>query len=1083
MKRPVVILFLCLLFSDAFAAKVDSVKARKVALNFLMERSFLKKNVTVPKIELQLISKKKTADSAALYYIFNFKDKKGFIIVSSDDDIFPVLAYSYESPFKTAGDMPEALKEWIGLTEKQIRFMLDEKPVPGKKVIAAWKKYMAPPAKGTVKIQDVAPLLTTKWNQGKYYNELCPETSSGGQDGHVWVGCVAVAMAQVMKYWNYPDYGSGEHSYTHYTYGEQSADFAHTYYNWSEMPNSLPDYNLPVATLLYHCGVSINMSYGPNGSSAYTGSTARALKEYFDYSREVTMAYKWVYTEEKWDSLVRSQLDMGQPLIYAGGNHAFNIDGYQSTDFFHINWGWGGSYNGYFYLNDLTPGGHDFTSGQHAVFNIRPNCGETATETDTITEPSGTLWDNGDFNYNYVNCSDSRTLIAPENALQIQLTFINFQTVEDQDTLYVYDGEDEHAPLLAVLTGDTLPEPLMSTGGKVFLHFVSDAFTTEKGYEIKYTCGFDDAGVVSMLLPADHICGKTEDSLLVVVRNYGIRTQNAIPVVVEAQTPGGTGTYTATLNTPLATDESDTLFVGTFSTLEPGEYTFTCYTDLQGDTVINENDTVMGYAMVKIPQTIPYYEGVDIGADEWNMHDWNDWHGSTWINREGKEGNAWFSTMAGEHYNQFFIYERKLENVTPYTGIWFDYRILGVQEWPPAADTLHDGEKIHFIVSTDCGEDFDTVFTIDETNHIPDTLFRKVYVPLRSFAGKKILIGFTTEWDSVWSTVDYDNILVVDSVHNNVIAGHDICEGETLSLTGSTALGGTGSLTYRWEESGDGQTWTEASQINSLQDYTDPFFSSSKYFRRIVTDTLFYADTSFTKHIRTIPWPVPVITPDTDICAGDMLELNVSGADAFRWNTGATDSTILVSPSGDVRYTVILTNENRCVVDTSVTVTVHPLPDVDIGSDTAICDGESLVLDAGDFAEYLWSTGSDARQITVSTEGTRHVTVTDAHGCENADTIEVEFQSCTGIAAVHRQRIVIYPNPSDGIFYVRGLQPEEVAGIEVADPAGRIVARIEPIVKLQQIDLQQDAPGIYFIRIIYKDSSTVVKRIRKERGR
>ncbi len=1077
MKKSVILFLILLVFYPVRAADVDTLLARKVALNFLQERASLDGRKQGQPFVLQLLRPEKSDGGAALYYVFNITGQPGFIIISAEDRVFPVLAYSFESSFKENGEMPAALAGWLELTGKQIRFVRQKQLIPEKETEEVWSRYLNPPAKGALDIQEVAPLLSTRWNQGRYYNTLCPEDTAG-QDGHVWVGCVAVAMAQVMKYWDYPDYGSGEHSYTDYNYGGQSADFAHTFYDWTAMPNSLSGYNTPVATLMYHCGVSINMNYGTSGSSASVGYTATALKNYFDYSRHITTAAKSTYTEEKWDSLVRSQLDLGQPLIYAGGNHAFNIDGYQDPNYFHVNWGWGGAYNGYFYLDDLTPGGYDFTSGQYAVINIRPDCGEAPAAIDTITDFSGTIWDNGYSYYNYLNCSDARTLIAPPGANVIHLMFNSFMTVAGQDTLYVYDGEDEASPLLLALSGDTLPAELLTSSGKVYLRFVSDGFTTERGYEIRFTSSKEDAGITQILEPVSRTCGRQEDSLVVIVKNYGIEALTNIPVVADVLTPGGTESLRATLPGPLERDQSDTLLVGLVSTLDPGDYHFTCYTNLPGDFLIHENDTSKKEIFIKAPGAIPFFENVD--SLGYNMGDWTDKNGYTWINRDQQEGgNAFFTTMPGDRYDQFFIYDRDLKPVTARTGVWFDYRIRKGEQWQSDTVILNASEKIHFIVSSDCGRGYDTLFTIDQSNYLSDTSFRRVFVPLGEYAGEGVIIGFTTEWDSGFYAIDYDNILVADTIYNNVISGSAICAGEALHISGTGARGGVGKLSYRWEQSADGESWGPAASPDNTQNYDVPGLSSSTYFRRVVYDSLFLADTSNVVYVRVVPWPVPAISSDTTVCSGDTVRLTVSGGESYLWNTGETGTTITVVPGQNTTYKVVVTNAGLCATDTSVTVTVHPLPEVSLGPDTAACNGESITLDAGDFTSYQWNTGVNTRQITVSVPGTYTVTVANVYGCEEADTIHVTFNTCTGTGRMDEEKIIVYPNPSSGVFYIKGLLAADVTKITVMNVNGMMIKEIIPVQEILSVSLENQPLGIYLIRIINKNGATVVKRVRK----
>jgi len=222
----------------------------------------------------------------------------------------------------------------------------------------------------------VAPLITTTWSQGTYYNTSCP-SDAGGPDGHALVGCVATAMGQVMNYWNYPTMGTGSHSYVHSTYGTLSANFGATTYGWASMPDpgGASSYNTALATLLYHCGVSVDMGYGPTGSGASTAQVATSIQTYFGYASSAQYINRSSYTESGWNNILIAELDAGRPMQYRGqgsGGHSFNCDGYQGTDYFHFNWGWGGYADGYYYLSNLNPGGSTFTDGQAAIIGIQP---------------------------------------------------------------------------------------------------------------------------------------------------------------------------------------------------------------------------------------------------------------------------------------------------------------------------------------------------------------------------------------------------------------------------------------------------------------------------------------------------------------------------------------------------------------------------------------------------------------------------------------------------------------------------------------------------------------------------------------
>jgi len=232
------------------------------------------------------------------------------------------------------------------------------------------------PEKG---IKNVNPLITVTWDQGCFYNEKCPpDTSASASCYHTYAGSGAVAMAQIMKYYNYPAHGFNSHTYSLPGYGNLYVNFSATTYDWLNMPQTLVASNDAVSTLIYHCGVGQEMNYGPVNSSSGSALIDTAFRNYFGYSS--TAAWKWKadYPADQWLALLRAELDAGRPMLYYGNNGGaeeqfFTCDGYQGTDYFHFNWGAGGTDDGYFYLNDLTPGAHNYTFAQGAIFNLSPS--------------------------------------------------------------------------------------------------------------------------------------------------------------------------------------------------------------------------------------------------------------------------------------------------------------------------------------------------------------------------------------------------------------------------------------------------------------------------------------------------------------------------------------------------------------------------------------------------------------------------------------------------------------------------------------------------------------------------------------
>jgi hypothetical protein len=276
-----------------------------------------------------------------------------------------------------------------------LRYIIEKKTGSSEEIKNKWLE-LEQGKKSTKSTAAVVPLIQTKWNQAPYYNELCPLDPETNR--RTYTGCVATAMAQIMKYWNYPANGTGFHSYNHESYGTIPANFGSTTYNWASMPNSITGSNSAVATLMFHCGVSVDMDYGPDGSGAYTSAIAPALKTYFGYSSSAEEKRRSSYTDLQWKELLKTELDAGRPLHYAGYDvnvgHAFICDGYDINDLFHFNWGWGGSADGYFAISMLNPFTCEFNSNHKAVIGIQPPSGSQSCDMrlyNNVTPSSATI--------------------------------------------------------------------------------------------------------------------------------------------------------------------------------------------------------------------------------------------------------------------------------------------------------------------------------------------------------------------------------------------------------------------------------------------------------------------------------------------------------------------------------------------------------------------------------------------------------------------------------------------------------------------------------------------------------------------
>ena len=307
------------------------------------------------------------------FFVFNVGDH-AFVIIAGDDAHRPVIGYSDESSFN-ASDIPPALAYYLdGVAECMLQM---RSAVATPEIAAEWNSVLQHGrlisrngGRGT------GYFCQTKWNQDYPYNYCCPEDPAGS-GGHTYVGCLATAMSQLMRFWAYPSKGNGSHCYYHEDYGEICADFGNTEYDWDNMPNTLNSNSseaekLATGTLCFHCGVTIDMGYGPDGSGGASGPIPGVMHTYFDYCDAIVQLSRNDYGTKLWKDMVREQFDMGWPMYYGGcqdgGCHAFVCDGYDDYDMFHFNLGWGGSSDGWYLIDDAP-----YTHPADAMFNFVPS--------------------------------------------------------------------------------------------------------------------------------------------------------------------------------------------------------------------------------------------------------------------------------------------------------------------------------------------------------------------------------------------------------------------------------------------------------------------------------------------------------------------------------------------------------------------------------------------------------------------------------------------------------------------------------------------------------------------------------------
>lgn len=351
--------------TSVMAGNVDLLTAQTKAANFLKSKAPQGRLMTsAPTVKWTHEVKNSSNASLAAYYIVN--TDKGYVIVAGDDRAREILAYG-DGQLDNLNDLPEAMQLFLNMYQKQMEYLQAH---PGLKVQKGIYR-------GGV---SVGPLLTTAWNQGKPYNMKTPKKGSG-QDPYCKVGCSAVALAQVMKYWEYPTTSPALDGYTCPTSGYVIDPLPEYTFDWEHMRNSYPSSSsgidqLPqtdidaISWFMRYVGQAETMDYGLDKSGAEREEIMQALGifgyrdahviEKIDFQTDEVN-----YTNEQWGELIQSELIAGRPLIYCAfdmssdstgiGGHAFNVDGYDAdNDMYHVNFGMSAEKNTYYALNGFT---------------------------------------------------------------------------------------------------------------------------------------------------------------------------------------------------------------------------------------------------------------------------------------------------------------------------------------------------------------------------------------------------------------------------------------------------------------------------------------------------------------------------------------------------------------------------------------------------------------------------------------------------------------------------------------------------------------------------------------------------------
>jgi len=356
--------------------------AQKVAENFYAAKyAGISPNATLAYTE-------RDETAQPVYYVFNVNNNKGFVIVTAEDAAHPIIGYSDEGAF-VAPTSDNNVYFWLQLRKKEVVALRSQNITATSDVNDEWDAYTSGSrtprlAHSVASSSDsVLPLVLTFWNQSPFYNDFCP----GGSSKSV-TGCVATAMAQIMRYWSYPKTGTGSFCYDDAppfyseSYGMLCESFDTVHYYWSDMPTRLARNNYEIAKLMYDCGVSVAMDYSPTGSGSFViggaPSAYNAYTAYFGYdANTINTANYNSGQQSSWISLLENELNNKRVMQFQGtdatyGGHSWVCDGYSTTNEMHMNWGWGGSDDGYYAVNSMNPSPYNFDQQVGVIYGIQP---------------------------------------------------------------------------------------------------------------------------------------------------------------------------------------------------------------------------------------------------------------------------------------------------------------------------------------------------------------------------------------------------------------------------------------------------------------------------------------------------------------------------------------------------------------------------------------------------------------------------------------------------------------------------------------------------------------------------------------
>lgn len=463
MHRLILSLAAALVAVAALADPVTPEEALEIAKTFApnIDTPTLVKSATRTPAKARALNS--TVSATSPYYIYSRGEGQGYVIVSGDDCLPSVLGYA-ESGDYDDDNLPPAFYAFLNYYQG----LIEDAQAAGENISRNSSKRRAQQKASTK--TTISPLMTTAWHQSSPYNSWCPYLT--GTTTRAATGCVATAGAQVVYYWHKdnPDY-YGATTPT-YSYGDAPVTESvakGTPIKWDLMldnyNSSYPDeYADAVGEFVFALGAATWLTYG-SSTSGQISNLVSTFSSLFNLSG--TCVYKGSTSDDSWATTVYNDLADGHPIVYCGynessGGHAVVVDGYNaSSSLFHFNFGWGGTSDGYYTVDDET-GMNGFNSEQGMTYLVAP---KTRNISATITQPE---------NY-YVSHSNN-----------IQVTLQNNGTL-DYTGIYIFAESSSSAPTALSDAKDSDTETTLTADGEDVIINLSVKPATERTYYLTVT--------------------------------------------------------------------------------------------------------------------------------------------------------------------------------------------------------------------------------------------------------------------------------------------------------------------------------------------------------------------------------------------------------------------------------------------------------------------------------------------------------------------------------------------------------------------------------------------------------------------